>query len=442
MNGILELAEILNARTGAADARINAKLRLHVADTVAAWIASAQTAEGKMLIAFRDRMNRDAARDLAIDLATHCALVRLSEIDDIHLRSMTTPGSIVIPAAMMLATRLPNANSADVAPAMLAGYEAMTRLGLAIDGPKILYRGIWPTYFGAGFAAAAVAARLLQLPPPQTAHALALALTMAAPSVGQHHAATTARWFSIGNAARNGLTAALAAQSGFTADLEIVRSRLLPEVYGIEPDIAVMADGALLFPEVSLKPWCAARQTMAATQGLREILEAGVRAGDISWVTAYILPPHLRMIDHGVTPGNRASYLTSLPYQLSLAALPPETGSGLAIGAAAPSTEPFMARIKVVADEALLAAYPSHWPARIVVETASSRHERRIDSVPGDPERPFTQADVGAKFERFTAAALGGEVGKFLQLSLTALQSPESLSSLMHEIDCAIARAA
>ena len=89
---------------------------------------------------------------MADDLATHCALVRLSEIDDIDLASMTTPGSIVIPAAMTLAATLPDADVGDVAAAMLAGYEAMIRLGLAIKGPNILYRGIWPTYFAAGFA--------------------------------------------------------------------------------------------------------------------------------------------------------------------------------------------------------------------------------------------------------------------------------------------------
>lgn len=442
MNEILDFAEILQAQSGAAEARAREKLRLHVADTVAAWIASAQTTEGKALIAFRDRVSRGAAvRDLGLDLATHCALVRLSETDDIHLRSMTTPGSIAIPAAMTLATQLPGVNSADVAPAMLAGYEAITRLGLLIDGPKVHYRGIWPTYFGAGFAAAAVASRLLRLPPTQTAHALALALTMASPSVGQHHAATTARWFSVGNAARNGLTAALAAQSGFTADLDILRSRLFPEVYGIEPNIAVMADSVLVFPNVSLKPWCAARQTMAATQGLREILEAGVRAGDISRVTAHVLPPHLRMIDHGVTAGDRASYLTSLPYQLSVAALQPGTGPEFAIGEPPPSTRAFMARIKVVADETLLADYPSHWPALIVVETASGRQERLINSIPGDPERSFTEDDVQAKFKRFTTAALGTEVEKFLQLSLAALQSSESLVLLMREINNVTTRA-
>ena len=106
--------------------------------------------------------------------------------------------------------------------AILAGYEAMTRLGRAIDGPAILYRGIWPTYFAAPFGIAAVAARLFRLDARQTANALALALTFAAPGVGHHNAATTSRWLAVGNAARNGLAAAQAAQAGFTSDLNLL----------------------------------------------------------------------------------------------------------------------------------------------------------------------------------------------------------------------------
>ena len=104
----------------------------------------------------------------------------------------------------------------------MVGYEAMIRLGLAIDGPTVLYRGIWPTYFAAPFGIAAVAARLMRLDGAETAHALALALTLAAPGVGHHNATTTSRWFAAGNAARNGLTAALAARAGFTSDLNMV----------------------------------------------------------------------------------------------------------------------------------------------------------------------------------------------------------------------------
>src|SRR5215211_7938995 len=76
------------------------------------------------------------------EVARNCALARLSEVDDIHLASMTTPGAIVIPAALTMARSWPEADASDLAAAILAGYEAMVRLGLAIDGPAILYRGI------------------------------------------------------------------------------------------------------------------------------------------------------------------------------------------------------------------------------------------------------------------------------------------------------------
>jgi 2-methylcitrate dehydratase PrpD len=447
MNGIDELTEIVRLRTEDADAKTLEKLRLHVVDTIGAWIAATQTAEGRALIAFRDRMRamgQPGRGNLRDDLATHCALVRLSEIDDIHLASMTTPGSIAIPAALTMAAALPDVNIGDVAAAMLAGYEAMIRLGLAIKGPNVLYRGIWPTYFAAGFATAAVAARLMRLDHQQTAHALALALTTASPSVGQHHAVTTARWLSAGNAARNGLVAAFAAQAGFTADAAVMASRLFPDVYAIEPDLAAMTgDGALAFSQVSFKPWCAARQSMAATQALREVLDTGVAAGDVSEIAAHVLPPHLKMIDHGVKPGDRASYLTSLPYQLAVAALQPAQRADLNLAADMPlqSLQAFMARVKVTGDETLLADYPASWPARIVVTTSSGLYEQRVDHVPGDPARPFTEADIGSKFQHFAAPILGDTTATLLQTSMTAFRSQDSLLSLMQDLQRVMARA-
>src|SRR5262249_31085179 len=213
--------------------------------------------------AMRARAQADGA--WALDLATRCALARLSEIDDIHLPSMTTPGAIVIPGALTLAGTLPTVAADDVIAAILAGTEAMTRLGRAIDGPAILYRGIWPTYFAAPFGMAAVAARLLKLDEEASAHALGLALTRAAPTVGHHNAATTARWFAVGNAARDGLNAALAAQQGFTADRKLFEGRALADVLGIKPDIAALSDGLgerIALAEVSFKPCSPPRQTI------------------------------------------------------------------------------------------------------------------------------------------------------------------------------------
>src|SRR6266567_8146422 len=256
-------------------------VELHLIDTVGAWIASTRTSEGANLLRFRAMVcaNGRVGEALALDLATRCALARLSEIDDIHLPSMITPGAIVIPGALTLAGALPAVAADDVIAAILAGVEAMTRLGHAVDGPAILYRGIWPTYFAAPFGIAAVAARLFKLDAEASAHALALALTLAAPAVGHHNAATTARWFAVGNAARNGLNAALAAQQGFTSDRKLLEGRVLPDVLGITPAVAALTDGLgerTALTEVSFKPWCAARQTMAATQALKDIVARGV----------------------------------------------------------------------------------------------------------------------------------------------------------------------
>jgi 2-methylcitrate dehydratase PrpD len=120
-------------------------LRRHVLDTVGALLAGSRTREGQALW----QWHRPGTSGLACDLAAFCSLARLSELDDIHLASMTTPGGIVIPAALVIAGSLPTPAGGALAAAIAAGYEVMVRLGAAIDGPSVLYRGIWPTYFAA-----------------------------------------------------------------------------------------------------------------------------------------------------------------------------------------------------------------------------------------------------------------------------------------------------
>src|SRR5512141_1457794 len=118
----------------------------HLLDTVGAWIAATRTREAQIVLRLRADLSRAGARNLGNDVATHCAIARLSEIDDIHLAAMTTAGGIVVPGALAIAAAAPPSDPALLADAILAGYECMIRLGRAIDGPAVLYRGIWPTY--------------------------------------------------------------------------------------------------------------------------------------------------------------------------------------------------------------------------------------------------------------------------------------------------------
>jgi 2-methylcitrate dehydratase PrpD len=405
-----------------------AAARLHVIDTVGAWIAGVHTAEGRALIAFRGP---------APDLATACAVARSSEIDNIHLASATTPGGIVIPAALVIAATHGEADTDAVCEAIVAGTEAMVRLGAALGGPGILYRGIWPTYFAAPFGVAAVAARLCELDTGQTANALASALALASAGVGHHNATTTARWFAIGNAARNGLAAARAAGQGFTSDIGLLDGGFLQGAYGITADIDAFTRDLgerLALDDTSFKPWCAARQTMAATQALREVVTAGVAPESIESITVNVPPPTLKMIDHGVTPGDRTSHLTSVQYHLALAARDPEAllDVGHSPAALSPDVQDFMGKISLEADAALLAYYPKAWPARIAVRTSQGVQEKTVVHVPGDPQRPFDERAVCDKFRRVTGR-LDANRG-LLERCRAAFEAPRWPADLIAEI--------
>jgi 2-methylcitrate dehydratase PrpD len=416
----------------------NAKLR--VVDNTGAWIAGINTAEGRALLAFRDEM-ADTDR-ISAALATHCALARLSEIDDIHLAAMTTAGGIVVPAAVTLAALLRETDPVALDRAIAGGYDAMIRLGLALRGPTILYRGIWPTYIGTAFGVVAVAARLLRLDARQAAHALALALTVAAPGVGHHNAPTTTRWLAVGLAARNGYLAARAARAGFTSDLNLLDGKFFASVYDIQPATGELTRGLdqhLAMLDVSFKPWCAARQTMAATQALLDILAKGVRPDRIAEIEAGVLPPHHGMLDHGVKVGDRASFLTSLPYQLAVAALAPDSAFD---AAQSPAEVPapvaaLMAKVTVTQNERLLARYPKVWPAHVRVATvAGETHEQEVEYVPGDVRRPFGTAEVRQKFRRFAAPVLGiAQAEEMLMRAAATLVEPDAALRLFDAIE-------
>ncbi len=328
---------------------------LHLADAVAAWIAGRGTAEGRAVVAL-------PAEDLPARVARECACARLSEIDDIHLVSATTPGGVIVPAAVTVAASV-GADAAALARAVDAGYEAMTRLGRAIDGPAVLYRGLWPTYFAAPFGIAAACARLFDLDAARTAQALAIALALAAPGVGRPAGAHTSRWIALGNACANGVRAAFWAMDGFSGDLAVADGDFLSSVYGVRPAVAALTQqlGETSAVEgTSFKPWCAARQTMAAAQAWTELAAEGLAAADVAGIRVAVPPPYLKMVDHGVTNGDRLSHLTSLPYQVALAALAPEARFDVQQTPAsiAPEVRALMEKVKVEADEALLEHYP------------------------------------------------------------------------------------
>jgi 2-methylcitrate dehydratase PrpD len=195
--------------------------------------------------------------------------------------------------------------------------------------------------------------------------------------------------------------------------------------------------GQPAFAEVSFKPWCAARQTMAATQALCESLESGIIADEITAITAAVLPPHFKMINHGVKAGDRASFMTSLPYQMAVALLEPDAQFALSPPSAMPSPalQSLMSRITVVADDSLLPHYPAQWLARVSVVTPRGWQERLVRHIPGDRARPMDQASLEAKFHRLVAPVLGERAGPLWRTAIEALHSTERPIDLVQQLD-------
>ena len=177
---------------------------------------------------------------------------------------------------------------------------------------------------------------------------------------------------------------------------------------------------------------------MAAAQAAREIVEEGVSPAEMSELVVGVPPATLKMVDHGVVPRDRTSCLTSVAYQMALAAIDPDATLDTT---QTPEKLPeaitgLMAKISVNADEDLARHYPHSWPARVVVTTPSGKRERLVLHVPGDPERPLDELQVAAKFWRLTTRVLGERAAEnLLRRCLAALD--EGPRGLLEAIDAA-----
>ena len=377
--------------------------RRHFVDAVAATIAGGTTGDARALA--------DVLAEQP--LGRRVAEARLSEVDDIHCASCVTPSSVTVPAALTALEREPAADPAHLADALWVGTELMTRLGVAIDGARILYRGIWPTCFCAPFGVAATVGRLTGLDAERMTNALAISLNLAAGAVGRRDRARAPRWLLIALAAEQGAHAARAARSGFGGDATLLDGPdWLANAHGIAADTGRLVEGigeACIYGDLSLKPFCSAKQAIAATDAVRDLIAEGLDPAIVVSIEVRVPPPYAAMISRTATHGDRTSTLVSVAYQIALAAL--RRKAMYDVGRAdMPFDEEIVAlagRVAVRADDSpdLMAHFPARFPATVVLEAAGRTHERRVVEATGDPGRPLDDDALKTKIERILAMA-------------------------------------
>lgn len=420
-------AQALAAPAPAHDARLS----LHLIDTVGAWIAGAASAEGREIA---ESMEGELALlgDGPLDrLALAVAITRLTEIDDIHRASCVTAGAIVVPTAVIMGRAL-GASSAQFAQALRNGYETMTRLGMAVNGPGILARGVWPTYLAAPMGAAAVASALLGLTPSQTAQAMAIALAQTSGAPGGHGPGRSSRWLLSGLAARSGVASALMAAQDFIGDVTLLDADWFQRTHGLAFDPAPFSADEPLLNQMSMKPWCAAKQTISGTDAFRVYLAEGNSAARVASIRAHVPNAYRAMISS--KPPGRLGRIINLGWQLGLVAHNPQAMLDLDRDPAPQDAlvEAFAQKVEVVADASLDAFYPAQWPARLELTLDDGSVIERLGTESlGDPGASLDAAAVAAKFLRVTShlgadkaqALLGLLQGPVETLDLSALSA-------------------
>lgn len=418
-------------------------LALHLLDTLGAWHAGTRTEDGELIAQLAAPASGAAvfAKNPLDTIARQVASIRNTEIDDIHMESCVTPSAVVVPVALTLAATLTQPSAAAFARGLAAGYEAMKRLSLAVSGASILYRGIWPSFFTAPVGAAAAAAPLLGLDEARTADALAIALTFASGAAGGHGEASP-RWLLLGQAARCGVFAALAAAKSYRGDHSLLDGDWLQRTHGIACDGAALAGppaDAGIGSGLSYKPFCAAKQVTAAIDGFRQLL-AEVRPERIAAVRIAVPPAYAGMIGHRNAAKGRVERITGAAYQLALAAYRPDLLEDVVRPdlTSDPAIAAFMPRVEVRPDPDLASYFPRLYPARVeaTLDDGTTRTALVTEAL-GDPDRSLDQKAVEAKFHRLADPVIGRRAATKLA---TAARGAVSDDAALATLAAAVAR--
>jgi 2-methylcitrate dehydratase PrpD len=135
------------------------------------------------------------------------------EFDDTHLRTVIHPSAPVVPPLFALA-ELRGLSGAKIVHSYVLGVEMECRLGNSVS-PNHYARGWHITATCGVFGAAVASAKLLDIGGARTADSIGIAASQSAGLV--ENLTTGAKNVGVGNAARNGLFAALMAERGCTA---------------------------------------------------------------------------------------------------------------------------------------------------------------------------------------------------------------------------------
>jgi 2-methylcitrate dehydratase PrpD len=347
---------------------------------------------------------RTAAAPLAV--LANGALAHSLDFDDTHALSITHASAVVVPVALALG-EASGADGRAVVSAMVAGYESITRLGMAAPG-VFHARGWHATGVCGSFAAALAAGRLERLDAGRLTAALGIAGSFASGVLAHLDDGSWVKRVHAGWAGHAGVVAAALARGGFTGPATILDGRfgLYPTFLGTAPDPAPFATLGRQWetPAIGFKPYPCCHYNHAYLDCALELRRAHALAADAideveCLVPAGQVPIVCEPREAKLRPRSTYDAQFSLPYSVASALLDGRVGldTYTAERLAEPRRLALAARVVHAVDPA--SAFPRGFPGWVRVRLRDGRTvETRVPDGRGSVACPLPPEAIVEKF--------------------------------------------
>jgi 2-methylcitrate dehydratase PrpD len=397
------------------------KAKHHILDTLAAMVSGSKLKPGVVARHFvKNQAGKREAQVIGskvVSSAIHAALANgmmahADETDDSHAKSRTHPGCAIVPAALAMSERV-GADGWGLLRGVVAGYDIGCRITQAL-GVNYLNEGSRSTHcIGGTFGAAAAAASVAGLQDKEVRYVLSYGAQQASgiASVFRDEEHIEKAFVFAGLPARNGVTAAVLAEHGFTGVWDSFSGKNnFFEAFSPGASPRLFSDGLGSRYEIlstNIKKFPVGSPIQAALDALLLLIEkCGFRADDVERVTA-------RLPDYGVAVvDDRDMPNISLQHILAVALLDRDLTFETAHSHERmkdPDVLRMKGRVDLVKDAELSAAQVVRQAIVEVSTKDGSRLREHVVSVRGTPGNPMTTQEVEKKCQELLTPVLGKE---------------------------------
>ena len=335
------------------------------------------------------------------------------ELDDVHEEAVNHPGAVVVPAALALAEEL-NAPGLAFLEAVVVGYEATGRAGLAVGPLSHMLAGFHPTSMSGVFGAAAAAAHLLGLDADGLNHAFGIAASLASGTTEFASSGGMAKRIHAARAAEGGVMAAALAADGFEGARDGLAGRYgFCRIFTDDPQpqrLTEQMGERWMIDEITTKPYASCSDVHPMIQATAALVaEHAVTAAQVD-----------RIVVHGST---KAAELNDMDGTESVMAAQYSARFNIAAAVLADPADPATYHPDRIADPALAAlqakvattlpdptfdaTYAWKQGARVEINLTDGRVlERTVHGQRGSVHDPLSDEEIEKKFGMLTDGRL------------------------------------